>query len=64
MVVLAAASIPHCNDGGVAISVMMNEMRMHAGGDSRRPYVHTPTELIEMLYRGNKQLRFPAFLSW
>lgn len=42
-------SISHGHDGGVAIPVILNEMRIGAGGDSGRTHVHGDIELIEML---------------
>lgn len=39
----------------VAVSVIVNEVRIGAGGDSCSPYVHTASEPIE-----NNKLRFQA----
>lgn len=51
----------HGNDGGVAISVILDGMRLGAGGDARRPYLHTGIELFEILRKGSNKLRFVAF---
>lgn len=50
----------HGSDGGVAISVILNEMRIGAGGDPGRPHVHNEIE-IKVLKEGSNKVRFQAF---
>lgn len=51
-------SISDGDDIGVATSVMFHELRIGAGGDSFRPYVHTANKLIKMLHKGSNTARF------
>lgn len=53
--------ISHGNDGGVAMSVILSEMRIGAGGNSGRPYPSSGKNLIEMSVRGSNELRFRVF---
>lgn len=55
-------SISHGHDGGVAFSVMLNEFRIGAGGNSCRPHAHTASELIEMRDERGQQVEFPGVL--
>lgn len=48
--------IPHGSDGGVAVSVILNEIWAVAGGDPRRPHLHTANKLIDMLRKGSNTL--------
>lgn len=41
--------------GGVGMLEVFNMGRIVVGGGSRRPYVHTANELIDMLYSGSAQ---------
>lgn len=54
-------NISHGNDGGAAISVILNDVRIRAGGGFGRPHVHDGAELIEMFKKGSNKLRLEAF---
>lgn len=56
-----AQTISHGNNGGVAISVILIEMRIGAGGGSGMALVRGGVELIDMLKMGSNKLRFQAF---
>lgn len=46
------------NGGGVPISVLLDEVRKGAGGDSRGPFACTPTRVIELLTEGSDKPTF------
>lgn len=53
-------TISHGNDEGVAVSVLLTEMRVGAGGDSGRPHVRDGEELIHGVRAGHSRFLRPA----
>lgn len=54
-------SISHGNDCGVAVSVVLHEMRNVAGGNSGRQYPSSGNNPIELLVWGSNKLRLQVF---
>lgn len=54
-------SISYGSDGGVAMSVVHSEVRIGAGGNARRPYPTSGSDLIEMSVWGSDNLRFQTY---